>query len=306
MDVLFEIAGETLPVTIHQVNIYFYTNGSPVDYSLKASTHGSGASVITINQTNFMSMKNNFGGSTLGVHLEFYDLGSNFYRMEITANPENCALPGIDCEFDYNEDWLFSINGLSATNDTVISIETLMYDGTVISMDPINIFYPPLLLSPENEAIDMDTSITFKWQHATSLPPPENLDYYLYVSEDEAFDNADIYMVSAGRGKNIRYAGTGILCMLLLLTGAGGLCQSLGLRVALFTFLLITSLLVLSCPISGSGDPVDPPGNGKTGPDLSKQVGGLKPGTTYYWKVRVADSDGHEAESGVWSFSTTL
>jgi hypothetical protein len=155
VDVYFEVPGGDLGNTIHQVNIYFHTSGSPADYSIRAISQGSGSSNFNVNQLNFTSINDNFGGVSSGVHLQFFDLGSDFYRMAISANPLMCTSSLTDCEFDVNEDWVFSINGLSASNETVVSIESFPYGASpaAITPDPVNIYYPPLAVirNPGNQ-----------------------------------------------------------------------------------------------------------------------------------------------------------
>jgi hypothetical protein len=310
-----QIPGADLPGVIHQVNIYFYTNGNPEDFSLRALSHGSGVTLFSVNKPSFNTyLDADIDNGTTGVHLEMEGYGSGFCVMKITANPEICTLSGTDCEFDYNEDWVFLIDDLEVENDTVVLVQTFPYGcppSSSITPDPIDIYYPPLLLAPKDGAADTNTAVTFSWQHTTDLDR-EDIDYYLYVSEDPAFNSADVYTVHTAKQDTIRYAGTGILCMvLLLLTGAGGLYKSRGLRTALLALLILTSFMVLSCSLSESGEPS---GGGKDVPGISMEVSGLKPGTTYYWKVRVDDGQEHETwdkfdyevESEVRSFTTAF
>ncbi|MBN1796946.1 MAG: hypothetical protein JW822_00095 [Spirochaetales bacterium] len=156
VDVYFMITGADHTNTIHQVNLWIKTDGTPDDYTLRAETYGSDLGTAELaSAINTATINDDFGGTTAGVHVEVHNEATGLYRLEITAHPQSCISPGPDCEFDNNEPWQFRIDFTSAVNKTAVSIETFPYGAapTAINPDPIELYRPPLSIirSPGNQ-----------------------------------------------------------------------------------------------------------------------------------------------------------
>jgi hypothetical protein len=164
MNYSFTIPGDMIG-DIHKVILHVKTDGSPVNFSIVGSTYGSGNATATeIDQLAFAALDQDFGGTTSGTHLELIDGASSYLRFEITANPTGCDAFTSDCEFDHEEIWQFVMNGLSAGNKTLLSIETqrrFSASTLVISPDPVELQRPALAIitKPSNEPPSAPTNM---------------------------------------------------------------------------------------------------------------------------------------------------
>jgi hypothetical protein len=162
MNYSFTIPGDMIG-DIHKVILHVKTDGSPVNFSIVGSTYGSGNATATeIDQLAFAALDQDFGGTTSGTHLELIDGASSYLRFEITANPTGCDAFTSDCEFDHEEIWQFVMNGLSAGNKTLLSIETqrrFSASTLVISPDPVELQRPALAIITPDEPPSAPTKL---------------------------------------------------------------------------------------------------------------------------------------------------
>ena len=156
----------------------------------------------------------------------------------------------------------------------------------------------PVLLSPAADAIDLDpASIVFEWQ-ASDDPDQDPLSYQFFICEDPTFNGCT--------GVNVASAAVGF--SIALLGGGGGGFLLLGLignhnrrrpQPLLSPKMIVLAAIILMASCGGGGGD-SPPGE----TNLSHTVTGLKPATTYYWKVSADDGNGGITESDVRSFIT--
>jgi len=125
--------------------------------------------------------------------------------------------------------------------------------------------------------------------------------YDLFVCEDENFTTGcfNTFDIASLENKAIYYAGigsgVGLLLFGIVLAGGVRNRRKISLMIAM---IMIAGILLVSCGGGGGG------GGGGTSNEVSYTVSGLKPGTTYYWKVVADDGKGGRTESPVWSFIT--
>jgi len=153
------------------------------------------------------------------------------------------------------------------------------------------------LVSPADGTTGLGTTITFVWQVATD-PNGDLLTYQFFLCEDPGFVGCTPTVVAAAE-KIIDYAAAeGRLPLVLFGTLIGGI---IGLRRRKWLMMAVVSLaiigLVSSCGGGGGG------GGPAPTPEMSHTVAGLKPATTYFWKVSVSDGI-NTVESTTRSFST--
>jgi hypothetical protein len=154
------------------------------------------------------------------------------------------------------------------------------------------------LVSPANGASGLGTAVTFIWKTATD-PDSNSLSYQIFLCEDPAFAGCTPTVVASTK-KVIDYADAeGLLPLVLFGTVLGGF----GLRRRKWLMMAIVSLaiigLVSNCGGGGGGSA---PASSTTD-EMSHTESGLKPATTYYWKVSVSDGI-DTVESATRSFST--
>jgi hypothetical protein len=98
------------------------------------------------------------------------------------------------------------------------------------------------------------------------------------------------------QGKDVFYAGLGgSACLLLSLFGVGGRRR---IGAFMMGIMLMATVALPACRGGGTG------GNTSTSTAVNHTVSGLRPQTTYYWKVTAQDDTGATAESAVRSFTT--
>ena len=173
----------------------------------------------------------------------------------------------------------------------------------------------PVLESPSDGQIGLDTTVTFRWSHSR-YPDEDTMTYSLTYCTNEDFTGCSPIFVSSRSDHNNYYAHRGNLSHLIIL----GMVFTGGIRnrkkfALLIVALLIASGMLISCG-GGSGEnstsgvidiisekEYSVPEIGNTLSEHNYSVSGLNPSTTYYWKVTAVNSDG-ASESSTWSFKT--
>lgn len=158
----------------------------------------------------------------------------------------------------------------------------------------------PVLLSPATDAVDLDpTSIIFKWQ-AGEDQDGDSLSYQFTICEDPTFNGCgSVTVASTVMSISVALLGSSGSFLLLGLIGYQTRRKRhwwLSPKLAL----LVAIILMSSC--GGSGGSSDDPPPADT--NISHMVNGLKPATTYYWKVSV--SDGIDTVESATRIFTTL
>jgi len=151
------------------------------------------------------------------------------------------------------------------------------------------------LVSPADGATGLGTSLPFVWKTATD-PDGDSLSYQFFLCEDQTFTGCTPTVVASVE-KAIDYAGAGGLLPLVIF---GTVLGGIGLRRRKWLMMAIVSLaivgLVSSCGGGGGSTPAPTD-------EMSHTESGLKPATTYYWKVSVSDGI-DTVESATRSFTT--
>ncbi len=149
----------------------------------------------------------------------------------------------------------------------------------------------PELVSPLNNATDVTTPVTLRWNDSTDADG-DTIQYTVTICEDQDFSDCtaevmavtSFSMVVAGLG-----GGTGLLWIGMILPNGRPRQRWMPI-----TCLVLTAMLMASCT-SGNGDP-------EVG-TLSYEATGLTPGTQYFWKVTATDFI-DSTDSEVRSFTT--
>lgn len=151
----------------------------------------------------------------------------------------------------------------------------------------------PILLSPDKDQIDLPTSVSFQWRK-TADPNRDRLVYMQCVWElgsTLTFDNCRelprYATILDGRNLNIVY----LLLLLALLIVIFLFMRWKRLRILLL--LLILLILILAFLVYHYG----------TARTLTYEWTGLKPGTSYYWKVIAQDGKGGTVSSELRRFA---
>ncbi len=157
----------------------------------------------------------------------------------------------------------------------------------------------PVLLSPAANAVDLDpTSIIFKWQ-AGEDQDGDTLSYQFTICEDPTFNGCgSVTVASTVMGISVALLGSSGSFLLLGLIGNQTRRKRhwwLSPKLAL----LVAIILMSSCG-GGGGSSDDPP---PADTNISHTVNGLKPATTYHWKVSASDGI-DTVESATRSFTT--
>jgi YVTN family beta-propeller protein len=152
----------------------------------------------------------------------------------------------------------------------------------------------PELVYPAINQTGLGTEVTFIWKKSTD-PDGDAITYNLYVCEDPGFIGCHPMQTASLYENRYFFAGISGLAGLLVvgIMISGGLSRRRKI-LFLITVILVTGMLFISC--GGNG--------GDSGDDeLSLTMSGLNTQTTYYWKVRAADSKGGITESDIWNFT---
>jgi len=143
----------------------------------------------------------------------------------------------------------------------------------------------PQLVSPVDGKAGLGTTVTFSWNESVDTDG-DAVDYRLVYATDEAFTDATVVDVD---GSSAAAATGAALCAFPLLLLVGMPVASRRGRALLVALLLV---FLAACPNPG------PLGS------VQREVSGLQPATTYYWKVEAVDGHGGVGASEVWSFTT--
>ena len=276
--------------------------GSTVDISVPATLRLSG--VIAEPAT----------GGPAGVAFPF---GTIFYKttsgigesVTTTFNfslslPENLMLYKVDANGTYTvipaTQW--TKTGATSLDLTLTDGGTFDLDGVEngVIVDPLALGFfnappsAPTLLSPENGATGLGTTVDFEWKASTDANG-DTITYDFFICENNTFDGSDCgpTTVSAVAKKGLTaFASYGSGLFIFGIVLMGGLKKK---NPAFMIALIVTSGLVLGACNSGGG------GGGPA--TLSHQESALKAGTTYHWKVLASDGKSR-TESSVRTFTT--
>ncbi len=155
----------------------------------------------------------------------------------------------------------------------------------------------PELVTPEDGTAGLDASVNFGWSKS-SEPDGDDIVYHLYVCEDSEFTGCEQIDVSL----NELNKHTSDLAILFLGVPFAGMLTRKRRMLVLVIAALLASSAFNACREADNGAVRSFPK--KVVADFSTTVTGLKPGTTYYWKVVADDGKTGTAESDVWSFTT--
>jgi len=156
----------------------------------------------------------------------------------------------------------------------------------------------PQLVSPADGRTGLGTTVEFRWLKSTD-PDGDPVTYTLYVCDTSG-------CIKSGNtasliNSNMFYAGTGSGLLVFGIVLASGMRGKR--KIALLLVMIMAASLFLAACGSGGG------GGGDTTPaadgnEIVRTVSGLKPATTYYWKVLADDGNRGITESEVRSFTT--
>lgn len=173
---------------------------------------------------------------------------------------------------------------ISNDPDALSVVVTVAGTGIVehVPAPPVQLIYPP------DGHTGLSTRVTLRWSAYEGAHG-----YRLYVSErSDLRDAAPIDVQANPSNAAAMVMGAGLLG--LAFVGQA----SRGRKWAILVILIIVLALTMIAACSG-GDSDVPQGQ------VSQQVGGLRPGMTYYWSVQAVAADGHEIAHGpIWQFHT--
>lgn len=161
------------------------------------------------------------------------------------------------------------------------------------------------LISPANGETGLGSPVTFEWEEASD-PDGNVINYRLTFCEESSFTGCDPFDVVVAQNDLKKFFAnrSGWTTGLILIGAAlmGGMNRRR--RLALMMVVLMAGGVLTACGRNGGG------GGGGGGVSLtaisgtSVEVTGLKPGTTYYWKVTADDGNGGMTDSEVRTFGT--
>jgi hypothetical protein len=200
-----------------------------------------------------------------------------------------------------NASGTFNIPGAGVTAVTMTVNGT---GGTVTGANnaPSN----PVLVFPGNGQAGMGSKVTFIWNKSVD-PDVDAIKYHFSNCTDQAMtlgcQSVDVVASAAPFG--LLFAGLGSMGAGIILIGfiAGSGRKRSRMMMPVITLLLLMGVLFISCGKKNSDEPlpVTPPVGAN---QLSNDVLGLAPATTYYWKVVADDAKGGTSSSEVWSYTT--
>jgi hypothetical protein len=160
----------------------------------------------------------------------------------------------------------------------------------------------PQLVSPEIDAAVTGTSVDFQWTKSAD-PDNDAITYHLYYCTNQLMFGCTPVNVPAAPSLHDTLSGLGGYGAGMLLAGffiAGGV-KSRKKLFFLFAVLLISGMAVTACGSKSSSEGGTPAPNANL---MTKNVTGLSPGTTYFWKVVADDGNGALTDSETRSFTT--
>jgi hypothetical protein len=157
----------------------------------------------------------------------------------------------------------------------------------------------PVLVSPEDLAVDVASPVTFVWQKSTDADG-DAITYGLYYSQDNTFSGTVPETVaSASTNGGMMYAG-----LLMLPLGMAGLTLASRKRFAALAVLVLCVLLLSLAACGGGGGGGGGGGKKKPGNKVSfSPPDTLQTGAVYYWKVVADDGRGGITSSETRSFT---
>jgi hypothetical protein len=157
----------------------------------------------------------------------------------------------------------------------------------------------PALLYPPNGSVDMPATVAMSWRESTD-PDGDRVTYGLYYCENSDFAGCGPVEAAPLGDKGAYHAGLGGCMAGLLLFGMALMKGRKNAVLMIAAAVMVAGALLVSCG-GTSGDPSPGPAGGD---EVTGTASGLRPGTTYYWKVMADDGKGGTAESEVWTFRT--
>ncbi|NOZ70174.1 MAG: hypothetical protein GXP46_13250 [Deferribacteres bacterium] len=159
----------------------------------------------------------------------------------------------------------------------------------------------PQLVSPADGRTGLETTVEFRWLKSTD-PDGDAVTYTLYVCDTSGCITSENTASLINNANMLYYAGTGSGLLVFGIVLAGGM-RGKKKTALLLVIIMAASLFLVSCGSSSGG------GGGETTPaadgnEIIRTVSGLKPATTYYWKVLADDGNRGITESEVRSFTT--
>jgi hypothetical protein len=158
----------------------------------------------------------------------------------------------------------------------------------------------PKLVSPDNDAAVTGTSVDFQWTGSTD-PDGDAITYHLYYCTNQLMFGCTPVDVAAAPSLRDTLAGLGGYGAGMLLAGFAVMG---GVRSRRKIFFLVAALLLSGMAVTACGKKSSESA-APTANLMTKNVTGLSPGTTYFWKVVADDGNGATTESAeIRSFST--
>lgn len=259
------------------------------DVDSTTSDFGDVATANTEQKT--ITIKNNGNGSTY-----FYsvDLSGEQFTI-ISENCSNAILrPGDWCDvvvaFTPIAKGTFAGSLNIWSNSGVYYPLTISLTGTGMGAEPS----APELVTPSDGASADGTTVTFTWNPASGEEP---LSYKLFVCERSDFAGCEAIPTSTASGAK-RIAPAGLTLLIAGLLAPYGWRNRKNMTCWVIGFLLVGGLAISAC---GAGTSSSSP----TVEGAMKQtVSGLKPSSTYYWKITAETANGFVKDSVVRSLRT--
>ena len=159
-----------------------------------------------------------------------------------------------------------------------------------------------VLASPADGATNLDTTVTFVWK-VTTDPDGDPLNYRISICENDPSASCPSTLVAAAE-KVIDFANIENLVSLVLF---GTVLGGIGLRRRKWLVITLTGFAIIGLlsNCGGGGGSSGDGGGGGPPPvaEMDHTEAGLKPATTYYWKVSASDGI-DTVESATQSFTT--
>ncbi len=256
----------------------------------------------TVDQT--ITIKNDGNANLLIGTIAAIDVISAPFGIQNDACSGSTLLPGGSCTLTVG----FSPTSTGAFNDSFDipsddpdeNSVIVNVSGTGLPGGSNNPPTAPELVFPADGETGLAANVTFGWNESTD-PDGDSITYALRVCEDAALSVGCVSPAGAVVNKTgTAFAGLGFglgLMGLVFLGGAGGR-KRVGFMLAM---IFLSGTLLSACNSGGGGGN---PGGGNPTADIEETVNGLKPGTTYHWKVTADDGNGGTAGSETWSFTT--
>jgi hypothetical protein len=236
-----------------------------------------------------------------GPYTGFYSISANSCIYPLTLAPgEACSVSVDFTPTSIIDDAAASLS--IASDDPDESPVTVTFTGNGLSRAPS----APVLVSPENGAINVSTSLDFHWNPSTDPDPGDTVTYELYYTNEAGYiANGSSFtgvtpiggLAKAGSAGGTMYASAVLTAPGIFLIAALAFSGPLSRRRKVIALLLVMALMALMLIACGSGLPT-------MAGTSEYDVTGLDNDTIYYWKVVATDSYGISTDSAHWSFTT--